>query len=254
MASKRVGRSVGQSFRLAIARVLVSFAIASTALGVGAGPAAGLSTVRLPTSIVTVSAAPLPACTYQDMVTTRRTYSQYATTLLDTIYRLPRAYYPTDLTSTGLRGAGLVRRIALTDLRAMDRATRAAGARFAVASAFRSFSRQATLFANRVALVGRAAALRTVARAGHSEHQLGTAIDFRSYDGRTPFASTKAGVWMKANGWRYGWVMSYPKGKAAMTCYSYEPWHYRYVGRTVARAIHYSGLTVRQWIWRRFGS
>ena len=95
---------------------------------------------------------------------------------------------------------------------------------------------------------------RFVAPPGHSQHQLGTAIDFRSNDGRTPFATTRAGGWMKANAWKYGWLMSYPSGKAALTCYSYEPWHYRYVGRTVARLIHFSGLTVRQWIWRHFGS
>jgi D-alanyl-D-alanine carboxypeptidase len=219
---------------------------ASAAVWSGAHATAGAS--------ATASSAPLPACTYHDIVTARRAYSQYATTLLDTIYRLPRAYYPTDLTSTGLRGGGLVRRVALTNLWAMDRAARAAGARFAVVSAFRSFSRQAVLFTNRVALVGRAAALKMVARPGHSEHQLGTAIDFRSYDGRTPFATTKAGIWMKANAWKYGWVMSYPSGKAAVTCYSSEPWHYRYVGRVEAEAIHDSGLTVRQWIWRRFGS
>jgi D-alanyl-D-alanine carboxypeptidase len=238
---------------LRVARLLAALAIALAALP--AGSQAVTPPLTAPSgSVAATAAAPLPACTYQDIVTTRRSYTQYATTLLDTIYRLPRAYYPGDLASTGLRGGGLVRRIALTDLRAMDRAARAAGARFAVSSAFRSFSRQAVMFRNRVALVGRAAALKTVARAGHSEHQLGTAIDFRSYDGRTPFATTRAGVWMKANAWKYGWVMSYPKGKAPLTCYSYEPWHYRYVGRAEAKLIHDSGLTVRQWIWRRFGS
>ena len=35
---------------------------------------------------------------------------------------------------------------------------------------------------------------------------------------------------MRANAWKYGFIMSYPKGKSAVTCYAYEPWHYRYVG------------------------
>jgi D-alanyl-D-alanine carboxypeptidase len=234
-------------------RLVATLAIVATALPVGSVSATARTMAPASAGGV-VSAAPLPTCSYRDILTARAAYSQYATTLLDTIYRLPRSYYPGDLVSTGLRGGGFIRRVALADLRAMDRAARLAGARFAVASAFRSFSRQATMFSNRVALVGRATALRTVARAGHSEHQLGTAIDFRSYDGRTPFSTTRAGAWMKANAWRYGWVMSYPRGKAAVTCYSWEPWHFRYVGRTVARAMHYSGLTPRQWIWARFGS
>ena len=55
---------------------------------------------------------------------------------------------------------------------------------------------------------------------------------------------------MKANAWKYGWVMSYPKGKTSVTCYQYEPWHYRYVGRAEAKAIHDSGLTTRQYLWK----
>ena len=44
--------------------------------------------------------------------------------------------------------------------------------------------------------------------------------------------------------------MSFPKGKTSVTCYTYEPWHYRYVGRTRAAKIRASGLTLRQFLWR----
>ena len=234
------------------ARLTVSLALGLLGLlsGPGGSHAAVISVARPEAAV----SAPLPTCAYRDVLTARRAYSQYATTLLDPTYRLPSTYYPRDLTPTGLRGAGLIRQVAIADLRAMDRAARAAGARFAITSAFRSYSQQVALFKSRVARVGRAAAMRLVARPGHSEHQLGTAIDFRSYDGRTPFATTRAGGWMKANAWKYGWVMSFPSGKAAVTCMSSEPWHYRYVGRATARSIHYSGLTPRQWIWATFGS
>ena len=59
-----------------------------------------------------------------------------------------------------------------------------------------------------------------------------------------------AGAWLRVNAWKYGFVMSYPKGKTAVTCYQYEPWHYRYVGRTRARLIRSSGLTLREFLWR----
>ncbi len=48
-------------------------------------------------------------------------------------------------------------------------------------------------------------------------------------------------------------MLSYPKGKAAETCYAYEPWHYRYVGRDVAAAIHASGETPRRYLWETYG-
>ena len=94
------------------------------------------------------------------------------------------------------------------------------------------------------------------ARPGHSEHQLGTTLDFRSYGGSAPWnyadwGRTKAGTWLRNNAWKYGFVLSYPKGKTAQTCYAYEPWHYRYVGRAVAARIHASGLTEREYLWRQ---
>jgi hypothetical protein len=45
--------------------------------------------------------------------------------------------------------------------------------------------------------------------------------------------------------------MSYPKGMTAVTCYTYEPWHYRYVGRKLAKQVHDSGLTLREFLWAR---
>ena len=50
----------------------------------------------------------------------------------------------------------------------------------------------------------------------------------------------------------YGWLMSYQKGKKTVTCYRYEPWHYRYFGRDLAKAIHDSGLTTREYLWSHF--
>jgi D-alanyl-D-alanine carboxypeptidase len=54
---------------------------------------------------------------------------------------------------------------------------------------------------------------------------------------------------MLANAWRYGFVLSYPKGKTDVTCYTYEPWHYRYVGRDRAIWVRASELTLREFIW-----
>ena len=57
---------------------------------------------------------------------------------------------------------------------------------------------------------------------------------------------------MKAHAWEYGFVMSYPRGKIDVTCYDFEPWHFRYVGRELAASIHGSGLTPREYLWANF--
>jgi D-alanyl-D-alanine carboxypeptidase len=147
-----------------------------------------------------------------------------------------------------------VRKLVVADLKAMATAARAAGARLAVQSAYRSYATQRATFDYWVRLHGYAYALKESARAGHSEHQLGTSLDFRSYGGPAPWdvtdwATTRAGKWMKANAWKYGFILSYPKGKTDVTCYMYEPWHYRYVGRDRAIWVRASGLTLREFLW-----
>jgi D-alanyl-D-alanine carboxypeptidase len=48
--------------------------------------------------------------------------------------------------------------------------------------------------------------------------------------------------------------MSYPRSSPfADRCYDYEPWHFRYVGREIARDVDRSGVSLREWIWRVYG-
>ncbi len=211
---------------------------------------------------VSVSAAPsLPACRIADTLTKYQSYANWHRSLVDPIYRLSSSYAPGDLRSTsyaGLNSGYSVRRHVIADLKAMASAARAAGARLAVASAYRSYATQKATFAYWVRVHGYAVATKESARAGHSEHQLGTTVDFRSYGGSAPWnytdwATTKAGAWMARNAWKYGFIMAYPKGKTAVTCYTYEPWHYRYVGRTRAATIRATGLTLREFLWREQG-
>ncbi len=220
-----------------------------------------LVVVALATGIAATvaTAASLPSCRVADTLTQQRSYAAWNRTVLDTTYRLTSGYYPGDLRSTvnaGLNSGHRVRAFVIADLKAMARAARAAGARLAVQSAFRSYSTQKSTFAYWSRVSGYSAALRSSARAGHSEHQLGTTIDFRSYGGSAPWyytdwGTTKAGAWLKKNAWKYGFVMAYPKGKMSVTCYAYEPWHYRYMGRSEAAKVRSSGLTLRQYLWRQ---
>jgi zinc D-Ala-D-Ala carboxypeptidase len=210
-----------------------------------------------------VRAVNAPPCTVADTLTRYRKLDDWYRSVLDTELRLSAGFAPNDLVSTGragLDGGGQVRKIALKDLTAMAKAARRAGAPFAVESAYRSYQTQVATFGRWVREQGYAAALLASARPGHSEHQLGTTLDFKSPGGPEPWdvadwGTTRPGTWLAKHAWKYGFVMSYPREKSPRkTCYKYEPWHFRYVGRVIAEAVHDSGLSLRQWLYKKGGT
>lgn len=84
-----------------------------------------------------------------------------------------------------------------------------------------------------------------------SEHQLGLALDILadSYTKLLPgFADTNGGKWLAENGWRFGFVLRYPKDKEDITGITFEPWHYRYVGKEAAAVMTEQGLTLEE-LW-----
>lgn len=201
----------------------------------------------------------LPSCDYQDLVTPHRHYEDWQRTLLDPLYKLPETYNPPDLVSSTTVADITdkeVRALVVDDLKALLTAAAQNGTPLDLQSAYRSYAYQKSTFDYWVGLEGEEAALKSSARAGHSEHQLGTAIDFKSRGGPAPWdledwATTPGGAWLAENAYRYGFVMSYPKGKEELTCYIYEPWHYRYLGREAATQHRASGLTLREWLWEQ---
>ena len=199
---------------------------------------------------------PLPACRYADEPAANVAYDAWQRTIVDTTSRLPKGYVPPDLvpvSRAGLSSRSTIRRIAIADLKALVKTGRKAGVRLAVESAYRSEARQRRTFEGWVRSSGEAEARRFSARPGHSEHELGTAIDFKAAGGGSPwtpaFARSRQARWLAANAWRFGWIQSYPRGAETQTCYGAEAWHYRYVGRDVAAEVHASGMTLRAWLW-----
>ena len=94
-------------------------------------------------------------------------------------------------------------------------------------------------------------AAKAVAIPGTSEHQLGLAVDLvdaNMQDLTSAQESTETQKWLMANSWRYGFIHRYPNGKTDITGIIYEPWHYRYVGRTAAAQIHELGVTFEEYI------
>jgi zinc D-Ala-D-Ala carboxypeptidase len=244
-------------------RRLLRGAVLIAALAAGGLPHAAVAATDPAVPPLSSSGSP-PACRIADLPVKFGSTGDWSRTMVDWNYRLPTTYKPPNLVSVaraGLTGFGSVRAELIPDLRAMAAAARAAGARLAVESAYRSYATQVSTFNSWVARLGYSRAILGSARPGHSEHQLGTALDFKSYGGGDPWAfagydwgATKAGRWLMQNAWKYGFVLSYPKGMKPQVCYGYEPWHYRYFGRTVAAAMHSSGLAPRVWLWRHGNS
>lgn len=90
------------------------------------------------------------------------------------------------------------------------------------------------------------------ARAGHSEHQTGFAVDINDLE--ETFEMTPESRWLKENAHRFGFILRYPKGKEHITGYSYEPWHYRYLGAPIAEAVNFSNLTYDEFYIRFLAS
>ena len=62
------------------------------------------------------------------------------------------------------------------------------------------------------------------------------------------FAENPAYAWLTENAHNFGFILRYPKEKEAVTGYSYEPWHYRFVGVDAATAIYEKNLTLEEYI------
>jgi D-alanyl-D-alanine carboxypeptidase len=206
----------------------------------------------------------LPSCRLDDILTVPHDYDSWSTTLVDWLLMVPRDYRPPDLvpvSEAGIAGPGRIRAVAIDDLRAMTEAAARNGTPIAVNSPYRSYADQVASFNGWVNVDGYDDAITYSQRPGHSEHQLGLTIDFMTLFGGSAlqgdWATTPSGAWMAQNAWKYGWLMSYPLGDNGelfnpRTCFHYEPWHYRYLGREVARKVHRSGLTIREYLWRHY--
>lgn len=139
--------------------------------------------------------------------------------LVDEKYGLPQDYIPQDLV-----GQGKIRLRAETYqwMKTMQEAAKKDGINLFPISAYRSYAYQQ-------GLKERTKNPAYVASPGHSQHQLGTAIDFNTVN--TKDENIPALQWLKKHAGEYGFSLSFPKGKEAETGYPYEAWHYRYISK-----------------------
>jgi len=110
---------------------------------------------------------------------------------------------------------------------------------FVVTSGYRSADEQRELYATMDSS--------TAAKPGESEHQTGLAFDVSSSSSFS-FESSRGFIWMTKHCAEYGFILRYPKGSENITGYSYEPWHFRYVGLPHSKKIMDKGITLEEYI------
>lgn len=144
-----------------------------------------------------------------------------------------------------------LRPVAAKAIEEMFAAAKQDGIKLIGASAYRSYTTQKTLFSKNVTRMGEDEAARLSARPGRSEHQTGLCIDVyhsQITNGlEESFADTPEGQWVADHAYEFGFIVRYPKGKEEITGYSYEPWHLRYVGTSVAQEIYEKGITLEEY-------
>ena len=115
-------------------------------------------------------------------------------------------------------------------------------------SSYRDYAYQNTLYNNYAKKDGYDNADTYSARPGYSEHQTGLAVDIdNKKEYFTNFEKTKEYEWMQNNAYKYGFILRFPKDKVLETGYEYESWHYRYVGKEIAKYIHDNNLCFEEY-------
>lgn len=216
-----------------------------------------------PTPIMPTVTVPIPSATPIGVCSLRMPNDDLFTLVTQT-YNLSRNYAPQDLVlltdylpmDVTLGYPSELREVALQPLLAMIADMKAAGLQPQILSGHRSYSAQSIAWdkwnreePERAAIIS--------ARPGHSEHQLGTVLDFGSpslpdivetpgIQFHTYFFKTPEGAWLLENAHRYGFTLSYTREASEITGFYYEPWHYRYVGSEMATQLKEVGLTLTE--------
>lgn len=181
-------------------------------------------------------------------------YPEFLLKKVNRQFSLPNDYVPPSLenVSNKVKTIGIVclRQDVVPYLVQMFKDAQKNGVYLAVTSGYRKPEIQKYLYDFWLRLGG-SAVLDSIAKPGHSEHQLGTTVDltdssigYAMVDER--FGESVGGRWLSQNAHKYGFTMSYPKGKEKITGYRYEPWHWRFVGKDVATILYSQNLAFNE--------
>ena len=167
--------------------------------------------------------------------------------IVNKYHYLDENYIPDDIMKISLSYAyegNSINSIVYNAFKELSEDAKKEGYTIVINSSYRDYNSQKEIWESRKNLYGTRKADEYAARAGHSEHQTGYAIDVSDYyDENDEFGKTSSFLWMKENCFEYGFILRYPEDKEDITGYSYEPWHYRYVGIDAALKIKNENIT-----------
>ena len=175
--------------------------------------------------------------------------------LVNKYYTLSNDYEPDDLVNVsqnyawGDIGSQKVREVAYNAFLDMWNAAHDSGYYLMINSSYRSYADQEAVYENYKKISGESGADKIAARPGSSEHQTGLAIDIfsKTNTNKNTFADTEEAKWLANNAYKYGFILRYPEDKVDITGYSYEAWHYRYVGVDIATYIYKNDITFEEY-------
>jgi len=190
---------------------------------------------------------------YRHIETVRNPYEVHS--LVNKNFRLPTGWRPGDLVDIGT--GHFMRKEASENFRMLRTAMRDAGLRLQVIATFRSYQTQAGTHSRAVGRFGLASADRQFARPGHSEHQLGLAMDILHRSGfefmtQARFQNTREYAWLLENAHNFGFILRYPNKYRHIHGYIFEPWHWRFVGVEIATAMHNEGIVLFEEFYGRY--
>ena len=160
---------------------------------------------------------------------------------------LPEKYAPDDVVEMSnwySYPGNSIRKDVYDAFKEMFNAAKEEGLTLIVNSSYRTYEVQKEIYDDYDDNRGREYADKYAARPDFSEHQTGLSIDiFSPGSNMETFEGTDEFKWLSENSYKYGFILRYPKNKEDITGYSYEAWHYRYVGKDLAKKVYDSGLT-----------
>ena len=242
------------------ATTLTTTPVPTTTVAATAAPTTAAATAA-PTTAPRTTAAPPPATTVTEAPTEPPTqgYTEPSASGFVGDWQLALAnknhtigsYQPPELV-TLYNGTQVDSRM-YPDLQAMYDAMKAIGLCPYTREGYRTYTDQQEIMDNRIATHlaegysyegALEQAEKYVAIPGTSEHQLGLAVDINAYDGNDYGVYS----WLADHAYEYGFILRYPQGKEYTTGYEYEPWHYRYVGKTAASYIYWNDITLEDYL------
>ena len=140
-------------------------------------------------------------------------------------------------------------KVALDAYKEMQDVAEKEGYNIVINSAYRSYQDQVDITNLYLRDYGQAYVDKFVAKPGYSEHQTGLAYDIGSRSVNV-FASSKEYKWMVENSYKYGFILRFSKKYESITGFRSEPWHYRYVGKKIAKTIHDKDMTLEEYYVR----